>query len=317
MLYHFFAEDGLVIVDGDDAILKRLFMPVIENELLDQFSFPVVNESIRNFSENYPSQISPREINLFYLDAELRQRIVKEGDRWKVLNTGLAFSEEQLKDLIHSQPEKFSPNVVLRPMYQELVLPNIAFIGGGAEVTYWLELKPLFDAVELHYPMILLRNSALWIDRGNSSRMQKLSVEPSQIFQPEEQLIRDYLQRQTGSAISLEEEKKSLSEIMEQLLKRTVAIDASLKGAVEAEAVKMQKSLDAVEDRIRKSLKKREEISVQQIHTLKERLFPASGLQERHDNFMSYYTRYGDEFFEALKSAFDPLAKVFTVLVDE
>jgi uncharacterized protein YllA (UPF0747 family) len=115
MLYHFFAEDGLVIVDGDDAILKRLFMPVIENELLDQFSFPVVNESIRNFSENYPSQISPREINLFYLDAELRQRIVKEGDKWKVLNTGLAFSEEQLKDLIHSQPEKFSPNVVSAP----------------------------------------------------------------------------------------------------------------------------------------------------------------------------------------------------------
>jgi uncharacterized protein YllA (UPF0747 family) len=78
ILYHFFAADGLVIVDGDDAALKKIFLPIMEKELREEFSFPIVNSASEAFSKNYASQIAPREINLFYLDENVRQRIVKK-----------------------------------------------------------------------------------------------------------------------------------------------------------------------------------------------------------------------------------------------
>lgn len=314
LLYHFFATDGLIIIDGDDHELKKLFIPVLEKELFEQFSFPIVTERSAVFSKNYPTQIAPREINLFYLDEGMRQRIVKENDRWIVLNTPLSFSEAEIKNLVESQPEKFSPNVVLRPVYQEAVLPNIAFIGGGAEVTYWMQLKSVFEAAKVPFPMLLLRNSVLWIDHNNASRMEKLHISPQQIFKPAEVIINNYLQKQSGGPIALGEEKQTLNELMEYVLKQVMQVDASLKGAVEAEKAKMVKSMEAIEDKLRRAAKKKEELGVQQIQTLREKLFPENSLQERHENFLSFYLRTGDHFFEALKLHLDPLELQFTIL---
>ncbi|MEO6169235.1 MAG: bacillithiol biosynthesis cysteine-adding enzyme BshC [Chitinophagales bacterium] len=317
ILYHFFAIDGLVIADGDDAVLKQLFIPVMKRELTDQFSFPVVKKSSEEFSKNYTSQITPREINLFYLDEVMRQRIVKEGDHWNVLNTSLTYSSDEIIDLLHKQPEKFSPNVILRPLYQEFILPNIAFIGGGAEVTYWMQLKEVFAEAGVAFPMILLRNSVLWVDASNVSRMKKLNLSAAEIFQTVDVLVNKFVAQQAGGAISLEEEKNQLKELMEGVMQHTLQMDASLKGAVEAEKVKMQRSLESLEDKLRKSVKKKEEVAIQQLQTLKEKLFPANSLQERYDNFLPFYMRYGELFFSELKSHLQPMEQQFTVLMEE
>ncbi|MBK9729959.1 MAG: bacillithiol biosynthesis cysteine-adding enzyme BshC [Chitinophagaceae bacterium] len=317
ILYHFFAGDGLVIVDGDDAALKRLFVPVIKKELLEQFSLPVVNESSEAFSENYQSQIMPREINLFYLDDGIRKRIIKEGELWKVLNTTLTFSKDEILKLLETHPQKFSPNVVLRPVYQELVLPNIVFIGGGAEVTYWMQLKSLFDTAGVAYPMLLLRNSVLWIDSGNVSKMKKLNLSGKSIFESSDKLVNQYLAEQTGDLFSLEKEKLELKDLMNSIMHRISQIDAGLKGSVEAEKVKMQKSLESLEDKLRKAAKKKEEVAIQQLQTLKEKLFPANGLQERYENFLPYYMKYGEMFLTELKLHLDVMELQFTILQEE
>ncbi len=317
LLYYFFASEGLIVLDGDDKALKKLLVPVIEKDLFDQFSFTEVNKSNASFSKHYASLVTPREINLFYLDEEIRERIVRQNYRWQVLNTTLSFSESEIRNLVQSQPEKFSPNVVLRPIFQEMVLPNIMFIGGGSEVIYWMQLRSLFKSYNLPFPMILLRNSVLWIDQSNAQKMKKLNISAEDVFQPSDILSKKYVQLQAGEMISLNEEKQKLDEIMQHAMNKTMQVDGSLKGAVESENVKMHKSLELLEEKLHKSAAKKEATSLQQIQSLKEKLFPENSLQERHDNFLSYYLRYNERFFSELKSNLDPMDQKFSILIDE
>jgi len=316
-LYHFFSEDGLVVVDGDDRELKQLFIPVLEKEIREQFSFQVVSKSNEKFAIHYEPQISAREINLFYLDEGLRERIVKEGDHFKVMNTSLSFSQEEMESLIHSSPEKFSPNVILRPLYQETILPDVAVVGGGAEVTYWLQLKFLFDEWKKPLPLVFLRNSVLWIDSVSASRMEKLQILPEELFHNTDEIINRYIEKQTGDLISLEDEINRVTAAFDDAIKRTMMIDQSLKGVFESEKVRVIKSLEQLEDRLRKAAKRKDETSVHQIKTLTEKLFPEDTMQERYDNFMMPYSKHGKEFLSALKSHLDPFENKFTILIEE
>ncbi|MBA3648892.1 MAG: bacillithiol biosynthesis cysteine-adding enzyme BshC [Chitinophagales bacterium] len=316
-IYHFFAADGLLIIDGDDPNLKKLFIPVAERELFSQISFRLINESLEQFTRNYISQIHPREINLFFLENNIRERIVKENNQWKILNTELSFTEDEMKGLLFSFPEKFSPNVVLRPVYQEMVLPDIAFLGGGAEITYWMQLKSLFSFLNIPFPMILLRNSVLWIEKISSAKMGKLSIADPELFLPAEALIKKYIDEQSGELISLKKEQEALNNIMDQAIEKSIEIDQSLKGAFEAERVKMIKALTMLEEKLRRATKKKEEVAIQQIQSLKGKLFPNNELQERHENFLSFYMKYGNQFFEELKSNLNPLERKFTILSEE
>ncbi|MCY7409813.1 MAG: bacillithiol biosynthesis cysteine-adding enzyme BshC [Chitinophagales bacterium] len=316
-LYHFFAEDGLVVVDGDDRELKKHFAPIVEKEITEGFSFKTVSESNERFSIHYDTQISPREINLFYLNDEVRERIVKEEDGYKVLNTSLSFSKEEMISLIHSAPEKFSPNVILRPVYQETILPDVAVIGGGAEVTYWLQLKSLFDELQQPFPLVFLRNSALWIDAVSAARIEKIHITEEQLFNDADAIVNQYVESQTGESISLEDEMQRITAAFNDAIERALKIEPTLKGAFESEKVRVIKMLEGFEDRLLKAAKRKDETSVQQIKNLKEKLFPSNSLQERHDNFMSIYSRLGKNFIEELKLHLDPLEKSFVVLSEE
>jgi len=318
-IYHFFADDGLVVIDGDDRELKRLFAPVMEKELIEQFAHRVVGRSNEKFSIHYESQVSPREINLFYLDEGLRERIVreKEDEHFKVLNTSLSFSREEILSLLKSSPEKFSPNVILRPLYQETVLPDVAQIGGGAEVAYWLQLKNLFDELQKPFPLIFLRNSVLWIEPTQVSRIEKLRLTPEEFFNPADEIINNYVERQTGDLISLETEMNRVSETFDEAMKRMMMIDASLRGVFEAEKTRTLKGMEQLEDRLRKAAKRQDETAVMQIKNLRDKLFPSNSLQERQDNFMGLYSRSGKKFIDELKSQLDPFDGKFTVIVEE
>jgi uncharacterized protein YllA (UPF0747 family) len=191
------------------------------------------------------------------------------------------------------------------------------FIGGGSEVIYWMQLRSLFKSYNLPFPMILLRNSVLWIDQSNAQKMKKLNISAEDVFQPSDILSKKYVQLQAGEMISLNEEKQKLDEIMQHAMNKTMQVDGSLKGAVESENVKMHKSLELLEEKLRKSAAKKEATSLQQIQSLKEKLFPENSLQERHDNFLSYYLRYNERFFSELKSNLDPMDQKFSILIDE
>ena len=169
-----FQKEGLVILDGDSKALKQLFVPFAKNELLHQTSFAKVNQT-NELLKKYFVQVNPREINLFYIEDQSRERIIFENDLYKVNNTNISFSEHEILAELENHPEKFSPNVILRPLYQEVLLPNLCYIGGGGELAYWLELKSNFESNAVCFPMLLLRNSVLLATVKQAHKADKLS----------------------------------------------------------------------------------------------------------------------------------------------
>ncbi len=150
-LHSMFADYGLVIVDGDQRTFKDAFSCVLKNEIETNFSFNAVtktNQELEN--KNLKIQVNPREINLFYLSENNRQRIVPVESNFKIKEKEL--SKKEILDLIERKPEAFSPNVILRPVYQEFLLPNLCYVGGVGELSYWLQLKGVFISSEISFP---------------------------------------------------------------------------------------------------------------------------------------------------------------------
>jgi len=317
-----FGKDGLVCLNMNQAELKREFIPIIKDEIFNQASQPLVEAAAKKLNDaGFKTQAAPREINFFYLHPQIRERIVFEpadradgNGRYQVLNTDISFSKKELEKEIENHPEYFSPNVIMRPLYQELILPNLAYIGGGGELAYWLERKTQFEHFKINFPMLIRRNSAVWIDKGMKKRIDKLGLTATQLFRDTEGLIKYFVKENSEGELNFAVEKKELEAIFEKVKNKTIEVDASLGKTVLAEAVKQIKSLESLESRVMRAEKQKHETSINQLRKLKEMLFPSNGLQERKDNFMAFYMKHGEAYLETLKDVFDPLEKSFVVI---
>ena len=184
-----FADYGLVIIDADSKELKHEFAPFIEEELLKNTAYHQVSKTNKELSKHYKIQVNPREINLFYLTNNIRERIIFKDNKYLINNTNISFSWEDFLIEVSNHPERFSPNVILRPLYQEVVLPNLCYIGGGGELAYWLELKAYFEKVGVVFPILLLRNSALLLSDKQHRKLNKLVVSKEELFLKQTDLI--------------------------------------------------------------------------------------------------------------------------------
>ena len=313
-----FKSYGLVVLDMNNPELKKQFIPIMEQELFEQASRSLIEATTTELEKvGFSQQAFPREINLFYLRDQIRERIVQEGDTFQVLNTDYSFTEAEMREELHQHPEHFSPNVVIRPLYQEYILPNLAYIGGGGEIAYWLERQTQFEHFGINFPMLIRRNSVLWIDKGHVKKLNKLGLQVSDLFTDTEDLIKSYVKANAENELSLKEEKKQLHTIFNGIVEKIKEVDQTLVKTVKAEAANQMNSLQGLESRLLKAEKQRHEIELNQIRGIKDKLFPGNGLQERTDNFLSFYLRYGDSFFETLLKELNPLKEGFIVVVDE
>ncbi|MFN3487816.1 MAG: bacillithiol biosynthesis cysteine-adding enzyme BshC [Emticicia sp.] len=313
-MHELFGSENLVCIDADDAALKGVFSDIIKDDLLNNAANEIVTKTSNELNEmGYHTQITPREINFFYLQDGLRERIVKEDNVYKVLNSELSFSESEILQVLDNQPQSFSPNVVLRPLYQETILPNLAYIGGPSEVPYWLQLKGIFDHYGEQFPLLMPRNFALVINQASQKRIDKLGVTAEELFADDVSLRRSYVERNSENSLSLAFEIDDVSEVFERILKKSMAIDQTMKGAVEAEKSKIISSLENLEKRIKKAEERNQEMSVTQLLALKQKLFPDGGLQERKENFLNFYLNDKD-FINKLLEAFDPIDYSFNII---
>ncbi|MFN8358034.1 MAG: bacillithiol biosynthesis cysteine-adding enzyme BshC [Spirosomataceae bacterium] len=315
-VHQLFGHEGLICLDGDARGLKALFAPVIKDELLHQTAFDLVNQqSTRLESIGYKTQVSPREINLFYLCDGFRERLIKEDGVFKSLHSDYVFSENEIIQLVDNEPESFSPNVILRGLYQESILPNIAYIGGPAEVAYWLQLKPIFDYHGVPFPIIMPRNFALYINAASSKRMDKLGVNIRDLFADEVSLRKSFVERNATNSLSLEAECSQLDQLFQQVLGKAIKVDKTLEAVVNGEKQKMLNALENLEKRLKKAEERNQETEVNQLLALKQKLFPGGGLQERSDNFLNFYLNNPD-FLTQLLTTFDALDFSFYVLTE-
>lgn len=286
-LVHFlFKKDGLIIIDGDDKQLKSEFSSVFEKELKEQFSFKAIsstNELLKK--EGFKIQVNPREINLFWIEDGMRERIIPTENGFEIPTKG-NFSESEILKLLKSNPECFSPNAVIRPLYQECILPNLAYIGGGGEISYWLQLKQMFDSAEIPFPLIQVRNSILWIDKTSSDKMDKLELELSDIFKSADEIKREFIEKNGESTREFNSIKTKVDELKAEI-SSVFGNEKALEQYKNAEFTRLDKQISNIQNKLVKHEKSKFDSAMKNIEAIKNRLFPNGGLQERTINVLS------------------------------
>lgn len=305
---------GLVIIDGHEMVFKSRVKDIFLDEVTNQTTKKLVDNSISQLSEKYNAQAKPREINLFYLGKDYRERLVKEDNRFQVLNTDITFSLNQLTDEISNFPDRFSPNVLLRPLYQESILPNVAFLGGPAEIAYWLELKDLFNNYHVPFPALILRNCATIINKSTNDKLSKFSISDKEIFLSTDELIKNFMLNSTEEKIDFNVSLDRISNELSNIGHEVSKIDATLNAFVEGEKQKIKSSFLSLEEKILRVQKKKKESELNQIRKIKDQLFPNGGLQEREESLIPHFLNHGKSFFDMLLENFDPFEKEFMIL---
>ena len=285
-----YGNEGLLVIDGNDPELKREFLPLMFRELNEQSSEEIVKKSsVELEKRGYKAQVFPRPINLFYMKDDLRERIEKQGTEYQIVNTNLRFSEREMLSELQNFPERFSPNVILRPLYQERILPNLAYIGGPGELAYWFQLKGVFEHYQIPFPILLPRNFMMLINKNQQNRMQKLGFSIEQLFLPLQSLKNEYVKQNGQIWEGLEKETEMINHVFEQIIAKVQTVDPTLKAFAEAEKQRLEKSLETISKKTNKAEEQKHETGIKQMANLLDSLFPNGNLQEREDNFLNFY----------------------------
>jgi bacillithiol biosynthesis cysteine-adding enzyme BshC len=313
-VHHLFKQFGLLILLPDNVAYKKEMISVFEDDIFHHTSSDIVNRASERLSRNYKAQAYPREINLFYLKDNLRNRIVQVKDQFIVHDTNMVFTEEEIKKELREHPERFSPNVILRGLFQEIILPDVAWIGGGGELAYWLQLKNVFIHYNVPFPVLILRNSFLIVDQKASKLMRKLELDVHNVFGSEDQVENSLVKRDSKFVLDLKKEKEQFEKIYSEIISRVGLIDATLHAHVEALRTRQVKKLSALEKKMLRSEKRKFLAQKNQLDKLFSILFPAGGLQERIENFMLFYSLWGKDFFKILYDASLTLEQEFCII---
>jgi len=311
-----FGEYGVVCIDGDDPVLKGAMIPDFAKELVEKTSYKAMTATNRELGEHYSLQVTPREINLFYLGNQLRERMVEtEEGEYEVLNTNIKFSPAELKEELEHHPERFSPNVVIRPLYQEVILPNLAYIGGGGELNYWFQLKKVFEEFNVTFPILMLRNSVMVIDQKSSELIEKLDLSIDDLFRKTAfELEQELVTESSDEELHLREHREELETLYLKIEKKLRQVNPQLEKSARSGFVRSERILSNLEEKMMRAEKKKHDILMGRLHRLRDSLFPREGLQERNLSFIPLYEEFGADLIPLLMENLDPFGGQFTVL---
>lgn len=313
LVHSLFAKFGLVIIEPNDARLKKQFTQIIEDDVLKHTSFAALLNTNTKLDKQYPLQVTGREINFFYLNEAGRNLIKKTRNGFEVANTQLLWNESEVRNEIQNFPERFSPNVVMRPVYQEHILPNLAYIGGPGEVSYWLQLKGVFETHQVPYPMVVLRNSVLLVKQSYLHKLAKKSVSIEQLFHKEEALVNEFVLAQHPLTISTEIEATEAA--LQQAIDKVMQFDNKTGAQIIKWKVEALHELKRLEKELMRSKKHKSAIDIQTILRIKESIFPKGEPQERHETLAGFTGDYYESFLELVSKQLFPLSNTLDVLV--
>ena len=315
LVHELFQDYKLVILDSNERELKKIFSPIIKNELINNLIF---NNSLKTIDDlknkKYKAEVNPRKINLFYLSKDSRNRIINHNDGFSTDDQKFIWTKDEIINELNIHPENFSPNVLLRPLYQESILPNICYIGGGSEISYWLELKKCFDESDLSFPILLNRNSVLLVKKKQFEKLSKMNTTIQELFLNQNELITSKTISLASAKFDFDNQKLFLLKQFNALREVSKLTDISFVGAVNAQEQKQLKGLLNLEKRLLNANKRKCESHISRITSIQSELFPDNSLQERSVNFSEFYLEYGKEFIKILKENISPLNNKFTII---
>ncbi len=310
----FFGEYGLIVVQPDDASLKSLFVDTMKLELLTGFSHKAIQPTLQALTASYHVQSEGRALNLFYLKDDIRARIEKPDNQYLVADTDIRFTEEEILNELQLHPERFSPNVILRGVFQETILPGVVFIGGGGELAYWMELKNVFAEAKVHMPVLQLRNSFLFMRAKQIQQWTELGLTKEDLFKPVLDIEVAFVKKQSGELLSLEAELKSLEQVYDQIQKRVKSIDSTLGAHTNNLAHQSTKKLLELEKKMIRAERRKQAVAIERIHAIKHSLFPNNGLQERVENISEWMGDYGQDWLDAVIQSSPTMQQQFTIV---
>tara|TARA_B100000212_G_scaffold7132_1_gene5379 strand:- start:2115 stop:3662 length:1548 start_codon:yes stop_codon:yes gene_type:complete len=290
-----FGKYGILIIDGDDKRLKEKIVDIIDEDINQNTFLKIIEKTNAKILEKYHIQAHVRPINFFKIDNKSRIRITS------------SISKEEIKN----KPEVFSPNVLLRPIYQQKIIPNIAYIGGGAEISYWLQLVDVFKYLDLAMPSLVIRNSVLILDSNQKTLVEKLNLCINDFFENIDLVNKKFL-KNSNEDIDLANEFSNLDTLFSSIEEKLK--DQNLISSLKAFEKKTKNSFEEFDKKVLRSLKKQKENEILKIKKLHKILFPNNKLQERYENLISMYLKYGDNFIKSLISTLNPLDANFVIL---
>lgn len=284
-----FGDYGVVVLDGNDAELKKAFAPVAVKEIQEAFVYDEVSKANKALEEKgYHSQVFVRECNLFFIhESGKRERIARDGDVFEIGDK--KYPATELVEMIESNPKQFSPNALLRPVYQETIMPNLTYVGGGGEIAYWLQLKGVFNRLNLTFPLLRVRDSILLMRGKELNDLEELGFEIPDLKQNVHDLVKKLALNDVEVEIQLDQELSDLDSIKQELLQKAETINKGLQGMIEAEFSKMQKSVKRIEAGLIKAEKGKHDQKAKKLTRLQQKIYPSGGFQERYENFISYF----------------------------
>lgn len=306
--YHeLYKELGLVIINPDRRAFKELLIPVIENDLIHGISYAAQEVSDAHLESRYKLQINARPCNFFYLDKTLGRKLIKKSEStWEYEGIEKPWTKETILESIYDSPEKFSPNVNVRPVFQELILPNLAYIGGPAECAYWLQLKPVFDAHQQKFPKVVLRFMQAVLGKGLKDKVEKMGLRASDLLLPEKELIEKLIE--LSHPFAFHEKFEETLEMMQEIVDQSRLIDPSLgKEFLEAK-LKLKDLFKSKSGTIKKGIEQSEQASIEKLQKLRSRIYPAGVFQERIETLMQLEQSAGRQLSAEILTLIHPIS---------
>lgn len=315
-LNRLFRNKGLIILDPMDQRLKQHIKDIAQKDIIERKYFQLVNDSKEELQKKYKTPVNPREINFFLFENGKRLRLKEESGKISTDDGSRQFSEEELQKIINESPEKLSPNVVTRPLFQEKLLPNISYVGGPSEIAYWMELKTSFRETGIFFPAITLRNSAVWIGKGLSKKINKLQIPADLFLEEKDKLVDKFLEKKENNQ-QLENEIASLEASLESLKSIASGQHSDIQKKILDFAVPQSKGVQKFRKELNKAFKAKNEAELEQLLKIYDRLFPNGNPQERVDNFIPYYLDHGGNFLARLLDFMKPIGGEVLIFSDE
>ena len=303
LLFNLFDEYGIVFFDPSDKNIKQILKPVFEKELNNFRSHTKqVIERSAALEEKYHAQVKVKPVNLFLNDDDGRHSIEPTESEFKLKGKRKKFSREELQNILDNSPEKFSPNVLLRPICQDYLLPTALYIAGPSEISYFAQVMPLYKSFNIEPPFIYPRSSATIIENNIAGIIEKYDLNYEEIFSKPDEIVNSVVKQ--VSELDTEKMFSGLNNQLENLLSSIkedlTALDNNLGDVVEKTKGRITQSLEGLKNKTENSQQKRHDVAVRQINKALALILPNGNMQEREINFIYFANKYGLDFVKWL-----------------
>jgi bacillithiol biosynthesis cysteine-adding enzyme BshC len=310
VLHIFFGDDGLLVLDANNRTTKSLGAPLFQKELQTspQLSEQIILDSV-HMEEHYHAQIKPRALNLFLIEQGERYPIDEKeratnGERSFFLQgTRKYVSLADLEQILATEPERFSPNVVMRPLYQDTLLPTVAYVGGPGEIAYFAQLRSAYKWAGIEMPLVVPRISAMLVEDRFDKIFEKYGLTISDMLRGGRNYVTQFLESLADPLLApkFEEANKLIQSTLEGLRESVVKTEATLDDSLSTLKGKMNTQLRDFLGKTLAADRKHHAMLKAKLERLLAALLPREGLQERGLSPIYFANKYGDIFWKNLK----------------